>query len=177
MPHSPSTRPLRRIDPLAKQSAVRRILVAAASSPALGRVSKTRVWRMTMWKLERLLLSLSGGRLSAAPGLPTALLRTRGAKMGRSRSTGLIYFNDGDTVIVIASQAGYPGNPSWYHNIRAHPDVTFGGHPFLAQEVVDPVELARLWDLADRVFPAFATYRGEAASHGRTVPVIRLTPR
>lgn len=177
MPHSPSTRPLRRIDPLAKQSALQRTLVASASSPTLSRVSKTRVWRMTMWKLERLLLSLSGGRLSASPGLPTALMQTRGAKTGRLRSTALIYFHDGDTVIVVASQAGYPGNPSWYHNIRAHPDVSFGGQSFRAEEVADPVELSRLWELADRVFPAFATYRCEAASHGRTVPIIRLTRR
>lgn len=130
-----------------------------------------------MWKLERLLLRLSGGRLSAAPGLPTALLQTRGAKTGRTRSTGLIYFHDDDAVIVIASQAGYPGNPGWYYNIRAHPEVHFGGHAFFAQEVPDDVERARLWKLADRVFPAFATYRREAATHGRTVPIIRLTPR
>lgn len=143
----------------------------------IGRISKTWVWRMTMWKLERLLLRLSGGRLSASPGLPTALLQTRGAKTGLTRSTGLIYFDDGNAVIVIASQAGYPGNPGWYYNLRAHPDVHLGGHAFLAEEVTDDAEHERLWPLADRVFPAFASYRREAATHDRAVPIIRLTPR
>ncbi len=130
-----------------------------------------------MWQLERLLLRVSGGRLSAAPGLPTALLQTRGAKTGRIWSTGVIYFHDGDAVIVIASQAGYPGNPNWYYNLRAHPDVRLGGHAFLAEEVVGDGDRTRLWALADRVFAGFATYRREADAHGRTVPIIRLTPR
>src|SRR3954470_10363495 len=170
-------RPLRRVDPLARQGVLRRAVVASASSPAISRLSKTRLWRMTMWRLERLLLRLSGGRLSASPGLPTALLQTRGAKTGRTWSTGVIYFHDGGDVIVIASQAGYPGNPGWYYNLRAHPDVRLGGHAFVAEEVADDVERARLWPLADRVFPGFATYRREAGAHGRTVPIIRLTPR
>jgi deazaflavin-dependent oxidoreductase (nitroreductase family) len=169
-------RPLRRVDPLARQGVFRRALVASASSPAISRLSKTRLWRMTMWRLERLLLRLSGGRLSAAPGLPTALLQTRGAKTGRTWATGVIYFHDGGDVIVIASQAGYPGNPSWYYNLRAHSDVRLGGHAFSAEEVTDEDERTRLWPLADRVFPGFAIYRREAAAHGRTVPIIRLTP-
>lgn len=101
---------LRRVDPC--QGPVRRALVAAASSPLIGRPSKTGLWRATMWRLERLLLLVSGGRVSASPGLPTALLETRGAQTGRARRTGVTYFHDGDAVIVVASQAGYPGNPA-----------------------------------------------------------------
>lgn len=170
------TKPLRRVDPSARQGPVRRALIAAASSPVIGRISKTGLWRATMWKLERLLLRVSGGRLSAAPGLPTALLETRGARTGRARRTSVIYFHDGDAVIIVASQAGYPGNPAWYYNVRADPDVRLGGRPFHADEVTDGGECARVWILADRVFPGFAHYRRDAAAHGRTIPLLRLTP-
>ena len=169
--------PTAHVDSLARQNVLRRALVSAASSPVTSRMSKTWAWRMTMWKLERLLFRISGGRLSASPGLPTALLQTRGARTKRVRSTSTIYFHDGASVILIASQAGYPGNLAWYYNLRAHPEARLGGHAFRAEEVTDEGERSRVWELADRIFPAFATYRREAAAHGRSVPVLRLTPR
>jgi hypothetical protein len=38
-------------------------------------------------------------------------------------------------------------------------------------------ERERLWVLADRVFPAFANYRINAAELNRTIPVVQLTRR
>lgn len=89
----------------------------------------------------------------------------------------MIYFHDGEAVTIVASQAGYPGNPSWYHNARANPDVLLGGQPYRAHVVVDDAERARLWELADLVFPAFAQYRVDAGRHGRTIPILQLLPR
>ncbi|HYC53488.1 MAG TPA: hypothetical protein VEL28_00915 [Candidatus Binatia bacterium] len=40
---------------------------------------------------------------------------------------------------------------------------------------IDPVLL--LWTLADRVFGPFAAYRAAAARAGRSIPIVRLTPR
>lgn len=156
---------------------MQRTLVAAASSPLIGRISKTALWRITVWKLGRILLRLSASRLTAAPGLPTALLETRGARTGRIRRTSVIYFHDGNAPTIVASQAGYPGNPAWYYNIRANPGVLLGGQPFQAQIIEDEIELKRLWELADRVFPGFSHYRTEAAQHGRTIPILQLVPR
>ena len=31
----------------------------------------------------------------------------------------LIYFHDGDDVIIAASHAGLPTNPGWFHNLLA----------------------------------------------------------
>lgn len=67
-----------------------------------------------------------------------------------------------------------PHNPSWYYNLRANPDVTIGGAPAHATDVEDPNE-ARLWQLADQVFPAFAEYRTRAAEDGRAIPLVTLT--
>jgi deazaflavin-dependent oxidoreductase (nitroreductase family) len=102
------------------------------------------------------------------------LLETRGARTDLPRGNEIIYFHDGDDVVVIASQAGYPGNPSWYYNALAHPKVRFGGGEFLAVPVQDGASRERLWALADRVFPAFAEYRTSAARHGREIPIIKL---
>jgi deazaflavin-dependent oxidoreductase (nitroreductase family) len=169
------TSSLRYVDASAPQGPVRRALVRAAGSRPLRRISKTALWRAIMWKLERFLLRSSGGRLSASPGLPTALLETRGARTGRVRRTGVIYFHDGNDVVIVASQAGYPSNPAWYYNARANPEVRLGNQPFRAQEVTDEADRVRLWRLADRVFPGFAAYRDEAAQQGRTIPLLRLT--
>jgi len=122
-------------------------------------------------------LRLTGGRLGTGLLLPTALLQTRGARTGMVRRNAVIYFHDGDRVTIIASQAGRPENPSWFYNARANPEVLLGGQPFRAQIVEDETERARLWELADGVFPAFAGYRDSAGRAGRSIPILQLTPR
>ena len=68
---------------------------------------------------------------------PTAVLETTGAKTGARRRNAVIYFHDGDRVTIVASNAGSPRHPSWYHNLRAHPDVVFGGVAMRATVVDD----------------------------------------
>jgi hypothetical protein len=68
-------------------------------------------------------------------------------------------------------------HPAWYHNAVADPDVSLGGRPFRAEVVTDEAERERLWELADRVFPPYASYRRRAAAAGRTIPILRLSPR
>lgn len=109
--------------------------------------------------------------------LPTALLVTRGAKSGAVKRNGVIYFHDGDRVTIVASKAGDKSHPAWFHNLRARPDVIFGGIPLRATVVSDEAERQRLWALADRVFAPYATYREEAARANRTIPIVQLTPR
>ena len=45
-----------------------------------------------------------------------------------------------------------------------------------AREVNDVAEQERLGTMADHVFPAFATYRRDAARLNRRIPIIELTP-
>ena len=133
--------------------------------------------RAVVWKLDPFLLRLSGGRLGMGLLLPTALLETRGARTGQTRRTGVIYFNDGDRVTIVASKLGLPQHPAWFHNLCVHPDVRLGGKPFRAEVIEDDSERARLWQLADRVFPPYADYRERAARTGRDIPVVQLDPR
>jgi deazaflavin-dependent oxidoreductase (nitroreductase family) len=54
-------------------------------------------------------------------GLPVLLLKTIGAKTRATRTHPLVYFEDGDRYIVVASKAGASTNPAWYHNLLATP--------------------------------------------------------
>jgi deazaflavin-dependent oxidoreductase (nitroreductase family) len=135
------------------------------------------VSRRLVWKLDPVLMRLSRGRLGMGLVLPTALLETRGARSGEERRNGVIYFHDGDHVIVAASKLGLPQHPAWFHNLCANPDVRLGGQPFRAEVVTDDSERTRLWKLADGVFPRYAAYRKRAAQAGRTIPIVRLHPR
>ena len=133
--------------------------------------------RKVAWKVDPFLLVLSRGRVGTGLLLPTALLETRGARTGQPRRNGVIYFHDGDRVTIIASKLGLPQHPAWFHNLRVHPDVKFGGQPFHAEVIDQESERARLWQLADRVFPAYAVYRERAAKAGRVIPIVQLAPR
>jgi deazaflavin-dependent oxidoreductase (nitroreductase family) len=130
-----------------------------------------------VWKVDPHLMRLTRGRLGMGLIVPTALLETTGARSGKPRSNGVIYFNDGERVTIVASKLGAPEHPAWFHNVRANPDVVLGGQSFRAEVVDDETERARLWGLADRVFPPYAIYRERAARVDRTIPILQLTPR
>ena len=148
---------------------------------AVARFSATKVggWLAAniAWKIDPCLLRLTGGRVSTAWPLRAALLETRGARTGRPRRNATLYFHDGDRVTIIPSLRGWARNPAWYHNLRRHSDVVYGGVPFRAEIVEDTAERERLWNLADRVYPQYATFRDQAAAAGRTIPMVRLVPR
>jgi deazaflavin-dependent oxidoreductase (nitroreductase family) len=172
MPGEVSPRGLRHVDPHARRGPGYRTLCRLAATPA-GLWLSERV----AWRLDPHMLALTGGRISSAGPLPVALLETRGARTGHARRNSTLYFHDGERVIVIASRRGDTRHPSWYHNLRAHPEVVFGGLPFRAETVEGAGERARLWELADHVFPPFADYREWAARTGRTIPIVALVSR
>ncbi|HXE43889.1 MAG TPA: nitroreductase/quinone reductase family protein [Conexibacter sp.] len=169
----PAREALPHVDPHAPHGAIYRAYVRFLGTRLAAWLSVHVVWRVDPW-----LMRASGGRLGMGLILPTALLETRGARSGQLRRNGVIYFNDGERVVVIASKLGAPEHPAWFHNARANPDaVRLGGQAFRAEVVEDEAERARLWDLADRVFAPYAAYRERAGRAGRTIPIVRLWPR
>ncbi len=165
-------RGLRYVDPNVPRGALYRSFARLAGTRPMGWVS-----RHIGWRLDPYLLSATRGRVGFGAVLPTALLETRGARSGLVRRNGVIYFHDGERVTIIASKLGLPEHPSWFYNARANPDVLLGGEPFRAELVTGEESRARLWELADRVFPAYAVYRERAARAGREIPILQLTPR
>ncbi len=73
------------------------------------------------------------------PPFPILLLTTTGARTGRSATVPLGFaVDDSSRVFVVASKAGRPRHPAWFHNLRAHPSVTveLGDRSFPARAVV-----------------------------------------
>jgi deazaflavin-dependent oxidoreductase (nitroreductase family) len=101
------------------------------------------------------------------PPFPILLLTTTGARTGRPATVPLGFGVDAGRVFVVASKAGAPKNPSWFHNVRANPAVTveLGGRSYQARAVVtEGAERDRLYAIVsagpsqyegntDRVFP------------------------
>jgi deazaflavin-dependent oxidoreductase (nitroreductase family) len=167
-----TTRQLPRVDPYRRRGRLY-LAVCRFATTKLG------LWLAVniAWRLDPLLLKLTRGRFSSAGPVAAELLETRGARTGKPRRTATLYFHDGDRVTIIPSKMGAPEDPGWYHNLRKHPDVLYGGLPFRAEIDEDEAERQRLWELADRVFAGFAVYRQWAAKSGRVIPIVQLVPR
>jgi deazaflavin-dependent oxidoreductase (nitroreductase family) len=165
-------RRLKYVDPNRPRGLLSRAYAALANT-RLGRFISVHV----LWKVDPHLMRATRGRLGMGLVMPTALLETRGARSGAVRRNVVIYFHDGERVTIVASKLGLPQHPAWFHNLRADPEVTFGGAPMRATVVGDEAERDRLWTLADRVFAPYAAYRREAAKANRTIPIVQLTAR
>jgi deazaflavin-dependent oxidoreductase (nitroreductase family) len=73
------------------------------------------------------------------PPFPILLLTTTGARTGRPATVPLGFgVDDNGRVFVVASKAGAPRHPAWFHNLRANPSVTveLGDGSFQARAVV-----------------------------------------
>lgn len=164
--------PIPPVDPTRPDDLLKRTLTPFFLSPA-GKWTLMNVSQ----RIDPALLRLTRGKVSSVIALPIVLLTTVGAKSGAQRTVALVYFTDGDRVILMASNYGGTRHPAWYHNIRADPEVTLsgGGHTgrFLARETTG-AERDRLWGLAKQHTRAYAQYEG--TTQGREVPVLALTP-
>jgi deazaflavin-dependent oxidoreductase (nitroreductase family) len=105
------------------------------------------------------------------------LLDHEGARSGTKRTTPLVYVDDSPNLVIVASKGGHPRNPSWFHNLRAHPDTTVQvgaeRRPVHAR-VATPEERSRLWPKAVEVYSGYAGYQERTA---REIPLVILEPR
>jgi deazaflavin-dependent oxidoreductase (nitroreductase family) len=129
-------------------------------------------------RVDPKLLKWTGGRLKLPTVLPTVLLTVPGRKSGVERTIPLVYFSDGDDVILMASSFGRPKFPAWYHNVKAHPEVTLtaagAAVRYRAAEVEGP-ERDALYEKAKQIYEGYGLYEERTAGI-RRVPVLRLTP-
>ena len=128
-----------------------------------------------IWKLHSYVYRLSGGRVGKAlGGAPVLLLITTGRRSGEPRPVTLTYFEDGERLIVIASNAGEDRHPAWWLNLQEHPDATvqIGGSTMRvrAMEAIGE-ERERLWAELIRRDPAYEEYRLRTE---RQIPVVLL---
>jgi deazaflavin-dependent oxidoreductase (nitroreductase family) len=114
-------------------------------------------------------------------GAHLLLLGTIGAKSGQGRTSPMMYFPDGDRRLVVASKAGAPENPAWYHNLLAHPDVHVEASIEGGIEEYDATAAPLPEDERAIVFarigasnPGFAAYQEKT---DRLIPIVALYKR
>lgn len=107
-------------------------------------------------------------------GAKVLLLTTRGRTSGKPGTTPLIYENDGDDYVIVASNGGAPDHPGWYRNLVKEPSVEVQVEgdvfPALARTATGD-ERARLWKLAAQQWPPYDDYQTKT---GREIPVVVL---
>lgn len=117
----------------------------------------------------------TGGRLGGrVVGMPALLLTTTGRRSGKPRTTPLTYLEDGDTVVLAASNGGNPWFPAWWHNLRADPraGVQIGGRRMqMRAREATAAERERLWPRFLRSYKGYAEYEGKTS---RRIPVVIL---
>jgi F420H(2)-dependent quinone reductase len=117
---------------------------------------------------------LVGHRFPGAP--PMLLLDHVGAKSGVKRTTPLVYVEDGEDVVLIASKGGHPRNPAWFHNLRANPETTVqigSERRAVRARVAAGEERSRLWPKAVSVYGGYRAYQERT---DREIPLVILEP-
>lgn len=130
------------------------------------------VTRLHAWVYRR-----SGGRLlGRMGGRPVLLLQSTGRRSGQTHITPVQYLADGDTFVVVASNAGAARPPAWYLNLRANPHarVALGARSIdvRAQEAAGQ-EREALWE---RLTDANRYLKRAARKAGRDLPLMALVP-
>jgi deazaflavin-dependent oxidoreductase (nitroreductase family) len=119
----------------------------------------------------------SGGRRGHRwHGVNTLLLTTRGRKTGKLRRTALIYGQDDDRYVVVASMGGAPKHPEWFLNLMADPQVSIqvGEEEFEAvATTATGNERSRLWKEMADIWPDYEKYQKRT---NRQIPVVVLEP-
>jgi deazaflavin-dependent oxidoreductase (nitroreductase family) len=128
--------------------------------------------------IDRRLIPLARGRFGLYVGAPVGVLETVGRRSGQRRRTPLLYLDQRERVVLVASKAGSPRHPAWYHNLRANSRVRFlrrGGHEaeYVAREAAG-AERERLWAEVNDLYAGYETYQGRAGD--RRIPVVVLEP-
>ena len=121
------------------------------------------------------------GSVESFGGKRLVILHGIGAKSGKVTESPVAFFpQDDGSIIVVASAAGRPTNPAWYHNLKANPrfEIEKGGDggvetfPVTAEELTGAERDAKFAEIV-AVAPGFGDYQKQTT---RVIPLFRLTP-
>lgn len=117
----------------------------------------------------------AGGAVDGMRRDALLLLTTTGRRTGEPRTTPLMFFRDGDRVVVIASNVGAREHPDWYRNLVVEPRVRVeigdDVYPALAT-TLEGTDRARVWANLVAAYPFFVDHQ---AGTTRTIPLVVLT--
>ncbi|WP_181779171.1 nitroreductase family deazaflavin-dependent oxidoreductase [Pseudonocardia pini] len=111
-------------------------------------------------------------------GVHCLLLAVPGRRTGIVRRTPLIYGCDGATSLVVASNGGSQGHPSWYLNVVAagSAEIQVGPQTMTVdcRPITEPDRYDLAWARMCALWPNYAVYRRRTS---RTIPIVALLPR
>jgi deazaflavin-dependent oxidoreductase (nitroreductase family) len=119
----------------------------------------------------------SGGRLGARlQRAPVLILHHVGARSGKARVSPVLYLEDGERLVIVASKGGTDKNPGWFHNLMANPEteVEIGRdrRRVRARRASDE-ERAGYWPRLVEIYSNYDDYQRQA---DRVIPVVVLEP-
>lgn len=108
-------------------------------------------------------------------GVPILLLTHRGARTGATRTTPLGYYEDGDQLVLFASNRGAEHHPAWFHNVVTNTKVTveFGDSSFEADAIMlQGDEREAVWNRLVTARPFLIEHQTKAGN--REIPLVAL---
>lgn len=110
-------------------------------------------------------------------GFKVLILNTIGRKSGKVHSNPVGYFEQNDGYLVVASNAGLPTHPAWFHNLKVNPNFTIQVKdkvmPVHAR-IISSNERAAFWKKVIQTAPAFADYEKQTT---REISLVLLQPQ
>lgn len=133
------------------------------------------------WQAHRALLRVTGGRLGLwhpkANKWGALRLITTGRRTGQEHSVVVGYFEDGSNLVTLAMNGWGEGEPAWWLNLQAHPDVEVelaDGRRSVTGRAAQGVERDRLWARWGEIDKNLDGY---AALRSTETAVVVLEPR
>ena len=109
-------------------------------------------------------------------GLPTLLLTSVGRKSGEQRTTPLVFMQDGASVVVVGSLAGYDTHPAWYLKLQAQPNCWVQldrNKSKAAARDATAAEREQLWPRLTALFPPWGYFQKQT---DRPFAIVIITP-
>jgi deazaflavin-dependent oxidoreductase (nitroreductase family) len=128
-------------------------------------------------RVDPTIYRLTGGRftMSGPLTIPQLTLTTTGRKSGKERTVQLGYTEDGDDLLVVASNYGGTNHPAWSHNLDANPEAKIllgaDSKEVVATRLTDS-EKAILWPKIADTIPQMKSYVKRTE---RNIKVYRLS--
>jgi deazaflavin-dependent oxidoreductase (nitroreductase family) len=106
---------------------------------------------------------------------PLLLLTTVGRRSGERHTSPMMYVENADRLLIIASNNGATSDPLWYANLVANPSVTveLPGRSFAAVATpLDGDDYDEQWAAIQAKYPFFTEHQVRAGD--RRIPVVAL---
>ena len=130
--------------------------------------------------MSRFTGALAAGSADTSPACPPpeSSSSITPAPRATRRTSPVMYHEEGDLIAVVASKAGQPTNPAWFHNLRANPETTIqigSAIRDVRARVATDEEHDRLWPRFLEFYPGYDFF--QELARDRKIPIVILDPR